>query len=173
MSQVLNWIDFFVVFPYFFILAIDPGKVKQFGFLRIFRLGRSVRLIRISKHSKHIRVAGFIWRSYYSDLQLLLVGLFIMVFFGGSVLYFVENFNRTSADFDSIPNSLWWAAMTVTNVGYGDIIPITVMGRILASAFMIMGVVTMSLPLLSLVIKFSTYYERNINLEKPVPSYSF
>ena len=164
----LNWIDILVVFPYFFLLAFNPGNMKKLSFLRIFRLGRSVRLFRLSKHSIRLRVAGYLFKSYAGDLQLLTVCLFLMVFFCGSVVFFIENFNRISPDFDCIPNALWWGLITITNVGYGDIVPETPAGKLFAGIFMLTGVITLSLPLLSLVVKFVTYYERNVNPDKPV-----
>ena len=53
--------------------------------------------------------------------------------------------------FDSIPESLWWGVQTITSVGYGDCVPRTLIGRLFACAFMLVGVATISLPILTIV----------------------
>ena len=78
-------------------------------------------------------------------------------------MYLIEY--QRGSDFDSIPASLWWSVQTITSVGYGDMIPNTLLGRILASGFMLIGVATISLPILTIVTQFAVLYPKNVECE--------
>ena len=89
----------------------------------------------------------------------------ITILFGGAVMYYLEE-NPATGDhlFTSIPGSLWWCVQTLTTVGYGDLIPITVAGRLFAFTFMLIGATTTCLPLLAIIEGFVTLYPRNIKM---------
>ena len=57
---------------------------------------------------------------------------------------------------------MWWGIQTVSSVGYGDLVPRTIVGRMFASVFMLFGAITMSLPVLTLVSQFTTLYPKNV-----------
>ena len=156
----LNWIDATAIVPYFIMLVFTPDKISSFGFLRILRLIRVIRLFRLSKHSKRLQIVGIIIKSSFGDFQLLLVCLCMLVTLGGSAMYYVEG--SPTSDFSSIPNSLWWGIVTITTVGYGDIVPITLVGKLLSAGFMAFGALTITLPVLSIVTKFMLLYEKNV-----------
>ena len=78
---------------------------------------------------------------------------------GGSVMYFIEDSPNT--DFSSIPNAIWWAIVTVTSVGYGDVVPLTYFGQLFTTCYLIFGVFTIFLPILSLVNNFMNIYMTN------------
>ena len=158
----LNWIDVVAVIPYFIIFIFTPNEVSSLGFLRILRFVRVFRLFRLSKHSRKLYVIGEIIKSSLADFQLFLICLYMLVTLGGSFMYYVEGYNSSSTGFTSIPNSLWWAIQTITTLGYGDIVPVTIVGRCLAASFMALGVLTITLPVLSIVIKFMAMYSKNI-----------
>ena len=77
-----------------------------------------------------------------------------------------NNNNCSCLDFQSVPASLWWAIQTITTVGYGDMIPTTFTGKFLSALLMAFGALTISLPVLSIVTKFSDLYVKNINSER-------
>ena len=66
--------------------------------------------------------------------------------------------------FESVVDTLWWAFVTVTTVGYGDFVPMSNMGQFLAAAFMIIGALSISLFVISVVTKFIWLYENNIEM---------
>ena len=72
---------------------------------------------------------------------------------------------RVGGGFDSIPASLWWSVQTITSVGYGDLIPCSLTGRLSASCFMLLGVATISLPILTIVTQFAVLYPKNVESE--------
>jgi voltage-gated potassium channel len=71
--------------------------------------------------------------------------MFVLLILCSSLAYFAEHDAQPKA-FSSIPASLWWGVMTMTTVGYGDIYPITVMGKIIASFFAALGIGFFALP---------------------------
>ena len=145
------------VVPYFVILCIDVTKLTSLGFLRILRFLRVLRLFRLSKHSARIKIVGAILSESLKDLRLLFVCLMIIAVFSGSLMFFIEN-TAENSPFTSIPESMWWALQTVVTLGYGDITPTTVAGRCYSAIFMVFGAVTISLPVLSIVMKFTSMY---------------
>jgi len=153
----LNIIDIVAVVPYFIILCIDSTKLTSLGFLRILRFLRVLRLFRLSKHSARIKIVGAILAESLKDLRLLFVCLMIIAVFSGSLMYFIEN-TAPNSPFTSIPESMWWALQTVVTLGYGDITPVTIAGKLYSSIFMVFGAVTISLPVLSIVMKFTSMY---------------
>ena len=156
-KSTLNWIDIITVIPYFISYALNGGQDNSLGVLRIFRLLRIIRLFRLSKHSKQINLVGKIIKDSLSDFHLFLLCLMIIVIFGGSLLYFMEH-TQPNSPFTSIPEGIWCALQTIVTLGYGDIIPETVIGKLFLSLFMVFGALTISLPVLSIVIKFTSQY---------------
>ena len=163
-THPLNIVDGLAVIPYFVVLAINKD-VQSLSFLRILRFFRVVRLFRLGKHSRRIKIIGAIVVSSLGDLKLLLLCLTLVVILGGSMAYFAE-FDDPGTKFISIPDSLWWAVQTVVVLGYGDIVPKTVSGKIMASVFMVFGAVTISLPVLSVVTRFTALYGKNMESER-------
>ena len=121
-----------------------------------------MRLFRLSTHSKRLKIVAEIAKSSLEDLQMLFLCLSVLVIFYASIMYYVETNYNPETDFNSIPMSLWWAVVTITTVGYGDIVPSTLFGKILSSGFMAFGAMTISLPVMSIVTKFLTVYVRNV-----------
>ena len=87
--------------------------------------------------------------------------------FGGSIVYFAEE-EQYTIGFESVPHAVWWAAASITTVGYGDTVPATPMGQFLALIFIIFGIVTISLPILQINARFQELYETNF-MDKAKP----
>lgn len=160
-SSSLNWIDCGASVPYFVVPVFSDTEVINYGFLRVLKFVRVMRLFRLSKHSKRLKVVGEIIKSCVPDFQLLLLCFGIAIIFGGSFVYFTERTDDTT-DFISIPSAFWWAIQAVTTLGYGDIVPQTLIGRLVAAMYSILGVMTLSLPVLAIVRKFTMFYEKNV-----------
>lgn len=160
-KSYLNWIDGFAVIPYFITLTITQEKVTSFAFLRILRLIRVIRLFRMSKSSKRLQVIFEVLKLCAADFQMLGICFWIAIIIGASVMYFVESVTPNS-DFKSIPDSIWWAIITITSVGYGDIVPVTIFGRLFTALFLVFGTFAIFLPILSLVNNFISIYINNV-----------
>lgn len=161
-----TWLDGVAVIPYFvLILATKDGLHQPYHhrYLRLPRFIRILRLFRLSDYSRRLRIVEEIFKSSFKDIQLLIVCMSIIMVFGGSVMFVVEE--HSNPVFLSTPAALWWAVQTVTTVGYGDIVPKTFIGKILATCLMVFGAGTMTLPILGIITKFTTVYSKFLEEE--------
>ncbi|CAE7205122.1 truA [Symbiodinium microadriaticum] len=142
----------FVVQPEMLIdlVAITPYLLSGFGaeewlLLRTLRLFHLVRLIRFFMIGETV---GILWRALVGTRdQMLFMAAFaaLAIFIGGVLMYLVEGHVQPEV-FGSIPRALWWSVVTVTTVGYGDVVPLTVGGKIIASVIALFGVAIVALP---------------------------
>ena len=121
--------------------------VPHAGALSVVRAMRILRVFRIFKLAHFVK-EGFVimsaMRASLPKITVFLVFILLIVTVMGSVIYLIEGGPGTN--FDSIPRSIYWAIVTITTVGYGDISPTTPFGQFLAAAVMIMGYVVIAVP---------------------------
>lgn len=158
-KAAMNIVDALAAIPYF-VVKVANGDVSYYRILRVLRFLRVFRLFRIGKHSKRMKLVGEILITIVDDVKELLLCLLIVIIFGGSIVYYTE-MDQKRTNFTSIPQALWWAVQTVVVLGYGDIVPGTLVGKLFASFFMVFGALTIALPVLSVVTKFSNIYKIN------------
>ncbi|CAH7420411.1 potassium voltage-gated channel subfamily A member 5 [Phodopus roborovskii] len=175
--NIMNIIDIVAIFPYFITLGTElaeqqPGGGSQNGqqamslaILRVIRLVRVFRIFKLSRHSKGLQILGKTLQASMRELGLLIFFLFIGVILFSSAVYFAEADNQGS-HFSSIPDAFWWAVVTMTTVGYGDMRPITVGGKIVGSLCAIAGVLTIALPVPVIVSNFNYFYHRETDHEE-------
>ena len=128
--------------------------------LRFIRALRIVRLLKFSRYSSSINsLLSVLWdqrRSFGAAFFILFIALII----ASSGMYLVEK-DVQPDKFGSIPDAMWWAVVTLTTVGYGDVTPITSVGRIFGSIIIILGIGTVALPSGILAAAFSDFQRRN------------
>ncbi|XP_004710711.1 potassium voltage-gated channel subfamily A member 7 [Echinops telfairi] len=171
-KNVMNLIDFVAIMPYFVALGTELARQRgvaqpamSLAILRVIRLVRVFRIFKLSRHSKGLQILGQTLRASMRELGLLIFFLFIGVVLFSSAVYFAE-VDRPDTYFTSIPESFWWAVVTMTTVGYGDMAPVTVGGKIVGSLCAIAGVLTISLPVPVIVSNFSYFYHRETEGEE-------
>lgn len=169
-KDVMNIIDFSAILPFFVTLGTELAKnndaspATSLAIIRVIRLVRVFRIFKLSRHSKGLQILGQTLRASMRELGLLIFFLFIGVILFSSAVYFAEaDHNRTV--FVSIPHGFWWAVVTMTTVGYGDMYPATVWGKMVGSMCAIAGVLTISLPVPVIVSNFSYFYHRETECE--------
>jgi len=174
-KNIMNTIDIVSILPYFITLGTDlaqhQGNGQQamsFAILRIIRLVRVFRIFKLSRHSKGLQILGHTLRASMRELALLIFFLVIGVILFSSAVYFAEA-DEPSSQFTSIPDAFWWAVVTMTTVGYGDMKPITVGGKIVGSLCAIAGVLTIALPVPVIVSNFNYFYHRETDNEDQTP----
>ena len=127
--------------------AILPFYVSLFGFgvdLRVLRAARLLRILKISHYNTALQdLALAIYderKSFVSAIYIFTVTLLIT----SSLIFFAENSTQPE-DFRSIPDAIWWSLITLTTVGYGDVSPITAVGKIIGAITALLGVCTVAL----------------------------
>jgi voltage-gated potassium channel len=138
------------------LLAILPAYLGMF-FVIDLRYLRLLRLLRLLKLTHYFRGLGIFISVVQAESRTLLSGVFtmaILVVVAASLMYGVEHVAQPES-FGSIGESLWWAVVTMTTVGYGDVTPITTAGRILAALIMLLGVGIVALPAGILAARFA------------------
>ena len=155
----LNLIDIVAILPYYITLPMQDTKASSFGVLRVIRLVRVFRIFKLSRHSRGLQILGHTLRASLRELGLLIFFLLIGVILFSSAVYYAEG-GEEGTHFRSIPDAFWWAVVTMTTVGYGDMRPITVWGKIVGSLCAISGVLTIALPVPVIVSNFNYFYHR-------------
>ena len=132
------------------LLAILPTYMSLFilgtRYLSVIRILRVLRIFRVLKLGHHVKEAAVLKNALYASRRKILVFLFAvltLVVIIGSLMYIIENAEN---GFTSIPKSIYWAIVTLTTVGYGDISPSTELGQFLAAIVMIMGYSIIAIP---------------------------
>ena len=115
--------------------------------LLVIRMLRLLRMFRVLKMVHHVRGADVIMRGLVASRAKITVFFFSMLIFAvivGTVIYLVEG--SENAKFDNIPASIYWAIVTMTTLGYGDVVPITVGGKIIAAFTSLIGYAVIAVP---------------------------
>uniref|UniRef100_A0A8D0FEN6 Potassium voltage-gated channel subfamily A member 5 n=1 Tax=Strix occidentalis caurina TaxID=311401 RepID=A0A8D0FEN6_STROC len=181
--NIMNIIDIVAIIPYFITLGTElaheqqqPGagssnggggqqQAMSLAILRVIRLVRVFRIFKLSRHSKGLQILGQTLKASMRELGLLIFFLFIGVILFSSAVYFAEA-DDPESHFSSIPDAFWWAVVTMTTVGYGDMRPVTVGGKIVGSLCAIAGVLTIALPVPVIVSNFNYFYHRETDHEE-------
>ncbi|GFT64498.1 potassium voltage-gated channel protein Shaker [Nephila pilipes] len=178
--DAMNSIDLMAIIPYFITLAtVVSGQRPQerpanergnnqamsLAILRVIRLVRVFRIFKLSRHSKGLQILGRTLKASMRELGLLIFFLFIGVILFSSAVYYAEADSERSF-FKSIPDAFWWAVVTMTTVGYGDMRPVGVWGKLVGSLCAIAGVLTIALPVPVIVSNFNYFYHRETDQEE-------
>ena len=128
------------------LVAVLPAVLGFFGAadLRVIRLLRLLRMLKLVRHSTTFDLLFAVLREESRSVTALLFVLLLTVTISASLMYMLENEVQPEV-FTSIPVAMWWAIETLTTVGYGDIVPMTVAGRIVGGCVSIIGIGTLAL----------------------------
>ncbi len=137
----IGLIDLLAILPFYlpFIMNID-GRI-----LRLLRLFRLVRIFKMGRYSTAFQMIANVLNRRKEELLVTLTIVLLVLVLASSLMYYVEHEVQPEA-FSSIPATMWWGVATLTTVGYGDVYPITSIGRVLGAFIAIMGVGIFALP---------------------------
>lgn len=132
-------IDFLAILPFYLALGVDLRSLRALRFLRLFRI---LKLIRYNKAIKHFTKAISLAKE---EILLFLIVTLILIYFSAVGIYYFEH-EVQPENFASIFDSLWWAIITLTTVGYGDVYPITVGGKVFTFFILMIGLGIVAIP---------------------------
>lgn len=134
-------IDLIAILPFYVHVVIG----LDLRVLRILRLLRFFRLFRLTSYMRSARMVISVFKSRANDLKLSLVLILFLIIIAACLVFFAEHTAQPGV-FKSIPDAIWWAVVTVTSVGYGDMVPITAAGKIMTSMISLLGLAVFALP---------------------------
>ncbi|KAG8519601.1 Potassium voltage-gated channel subfamily G member 1 [Galemys pyrenaicus] len=167
----LTLIDLVAILPYYITLLVDgaaagrrkPGAGNSYldkvGLvLRVLRALRILYVMRLARHSLGLQTLGLTARRCTREFGLLLLFLCVAIALFAPLLYVIENEMADSPEFTSIPACYWWAVITMTTVGYGDMVPRSTPGQVVALSSILSGILLMAFPVTSIFHTFSRSY---------------
>jgi len=154
-------IDLLAILPFY--LTFVKVDLRVIRVLRIFRI---FRIAKLGRYIKGIQLIRDVIHNKKEELIITIVAMFCLLIISSSVMYFVENEAQPEV-FSSIPASMWWGVCTLTSVGYGDVIPVTTLGKLVSSAISILGIGLFVLPAGILAAGFEGALQKREQYEHP------
>ena len=154
----MSIIDLLAILP-FFLPLLFTFDLRVIRMLRLFRM---VRILKLGRYSEVIHKLGRVFKAKREELIFTLGMVLLLLVISSSLMYNVENPVQPEV-FSSIPAAMWWGVATLTTVGYGDIYPITAVGKILGAVIAILGIGIVALPTGIIGSGFIEEIQRNTN----------
>ena len=161
LKDIMNWIDIVSIIPYFIFLMLHVEGHDEMGIFKTVKFVRIISLLRLTKHSKRLQMIGVILKFSLPYVQFQILCICMIIFVAGTFLHYAEH--SSNHRFVSVLDGLWWATQTITTVGYGDIIPHSLFGKLFAGFFMLFAII-IYVPVLSLGSIFVAVYQKNVDL---------
>ncbi|MBU6999207.1 MAG: ion transporter [Theionarchaea archaeon] len=141
MAKPMSLIDLVAILPFYLpvVFPMDPR------FLRALRLFRLFRLFKMGRYSESLLTLGNVLKAKKEEIVVTFFVISLMLVFASSTIYYVEHDAQPEA-FSSIPAAMWWGVATLTTVGYGDVYPITPVGKFLGAVIALLGIGMFALP---------------------------
>ncbi|XP_056639049.1 potassium voltage-gated channel protein Shaw-like isoform X1 [Diorhabda sublineata] len=153
----VNIIDFAATLSFYIDLILLSEKKNQL--LDFFSIIRIFRLFKLTRHSPGLKILIHTFKASAKELGLLVFFLVLGIVVFASLVYYAEKLqDNKDNSFKSIPEGLWWAIVTMTTVGYGDMAPKTYAGMFVGALCALAGVLTIALPVPVIVSNFSMFY---------------
>uniref|UniRef100_A0A3P9HSM5 BTB domain-containing protein n=1 Tax=Oryzias latipes TaxID=8090 RepID=A0A3P9HSM5_ORYLA len=168
--SALNIIDFVAIVPFYLEVALSGLSSKTakdiLSFLRVVRFVRILRIFKLTRHFVGLRVLGHTLRASTNEFLLLIIFLALGVLIFATMIYYAERIGADPNDptaaahttFKNIPIGFWWAVVTMTTLGYGDMYPETWSGMLVGALCALAGVLTIAMPVPVIVNNFGMYY---------------
>ena len=162
LSDCMNILDAMSIFPYFVVYAL-PKSNHRLYLMSVVRLVRILRLYRLGHISAAVRAAGDVAKATVHELISVIFFFIMACIMFGTIIYIIEA--PTNSVFASIPDSMWWSWQTMFCLGYGDIVPTSLIGKIVASWLTIFGIIIIAALIISLGGRFFEIYKSILEYE--------
>ncbi|XP_065107876.1 voltage-gated potassium channel regulatory subunit KCNG3-like isoform X2 [Paramisgurnus dabryanus] len=152
----LNIIDLLAITPYYIsvtmtVLTGENSQLQRAGVtLRVLRMMRIFWVIKLARHFLGLQTLGLTLRRCYREMVMLLIFICVAMAIFGALAQLLEHgldLESRNEEYASIPAACWWVIISMTTVGYGDMYPITVPGRVLGGLCVVSGIVLLALPI--------------------------
>ncbi len=140
MVSPLALIDLFAFLPFYL-----PFILPEMRFMRAVRLFRLFRVMKLARYSDSLQTFVDVLKLKKDELGLIFFTIMILLVISSSLMYEAEHEAQPDA-FSSIPAAMWWGIVTLATVGYGDMFPITPVGKLIGSVVVILGIGLFALP---------------------------
>ena len=167
-KNFMNILDIVSVLP-FYISLIEwgsPHRESQYLILKALRLSRVVRVFKFVRHSQSMMVILKAVAKARHELIVLFISMFLFVVTFGAIMFYLEGEvvyapgMGPATPFSSIATSCWWVLVSITTVGFGDMYPTTILGKMIGSLVLFLGIICLALPMTIIVTKFSIEFDR-------------
>ncbi|OQR69168.1 potassium voltage-gated channel protein Shaw-like [Tropilaelaps mercedesae] len=165
----INIIDFIATMSFYsdMLLQYLAADLENADILDFFSIIRILRLFKLTRHSRGLKILIHTFKASAKELALLVFFLVLGIVIFASLVYYAERLGvNPKNDFTSIPEGLWWAIVTMTTVGYGDMVPKTYVGMLVGALCALAGVLTIGLPVPVIVSNFTMFYSHTQAREK-------
>ncbi|KAI0232270.1 Potassium voltage-gated channel subfamily C member 4 [Lamellibrachia satsuma] len=159
----MNIIDVLCVLPmwikYIMLLSnvsVNMKLLAVYFLIMMLRVLRICRVLRMARHYTAVKILLLALKASLRELLMLLIFVFIVVLIFSVIIYYAEFFEEDT--FQSIPHGYWWAIITLTTVGYGDMYPKSVMGYLVGAMCALTGILATGLPVPIIANNFNLYY---------------
>ena len=167
--SALGVIDLLAVLPYYVTTSVNDEKEsggRSLAAFRFVRMIRVCRVLKISRYNKGLRILAKVLVSSKRQIKSLFLCMVIVIILMSSIIFHVEEFSNEKSHFNSIPDAFWFTIVTMTSVGYGDMVPVTILGKIAAVLCFIAGIILLlSLPVPIFISHFKAFYSNEIDIK--------
>ena len=137
-------VDLLAILPTYLMFLYPP--IHFLVDIRVLRIIRVFRVFKLSRYIRGAKVMKNALRLARPKIVVFLLSVILLVIILGTLMYIVEGITHSTPGFEDIPNSIYWAIITLTTVGYGNVIPISVFGKLIASLIMLLGYGIIAVP---------------------------
>eukprot|EP01083_Nonionella_stella_P039178 106569_1 len=159
--DMLNVIDFIAIIPFWIELIAGAQGSSALRVIRVIRLARVFRLMKSPRFAEYMSILHRTLVNSMGSFGLFLTLIFLEIIVASSLVYVCEQ-PMENTKFVSIPSTSWWAFVTVTTIGYGDMVPQSVLGRIICVFTLFTGLLVIALPVIIIGGNFNEEYNKYI-----------
>uniref|UniRef100_UPI00358F8700 potassium voltage-gated channel subfamily F member 1-like n=1 Tax=Myxine glutinosa TaxID=7769 RepID=UPI00358F8700 len=169
----LNAVDLLTVLPFLLtiLLSVFGSSFLELSTMRqvlqVLRIIRIARIFKLARHSSGLQTLTYALRRSFAELGLLIMYMSVGIFIFSTLGYTLEQ-SHPETLFSSIPHAFWWAIITMTTVGYGDVYPKTELGKVNAAVSFLCGILAIALPIHPIINNFVCFYNQQKVLDTAV-----